>query len=179
MSLLIMIGLYLLTSACTASLGVWLTNGTYVNATDVLHVFGGIDRSTKAGAASVLPLSSSGGAYALQTKRSLLGDLDLLPTADGGDVACQGSLNTMGIVALSDHAGANALALAKQWLVTVPLDGDGRVWDSSNQQYHQQKQGAWESAAEWTLMARLYAAHSGDRAVFATSLDRLLCTEDA
>ena len=29
------------------------------------------------------------------------------------------------------------------------------------------------------LMARLYAAHSGDLAVFATSVDRLLCTEDA
>ena len=82
------------------------------------------------------------------------------------------------IVVLEDHAKADALALVKQWISNVPLDSDGRVWDSSNQQYHQKKQGAWESAAEWMLMARLYAAHSGDLAVFAKSIDRLLCTED-
>ena len=28
------------------------------------------------------------------------------------------------------------------------------------------------------LMARLYTAHSGDLGVFATSINRLLCTED-
>jgi hypothetical protein len=84
----------------------------------------------------------------------------------------------MEIITLENHAKANALALAKKWITNVPLDSDGRVWDSSNQQYHQKKQGAWESAAEWILMARLYAAHSGDLDVFAKSIDRLLCTED-
>lgn len=163
-----------------ASVGVWLNDGTYFNATDVLHVFGGIDRSTDAGAASAVPLQGPhGGSYSLTEKRSLLGGMDLLPTSDGGDVACQGSINTMEIVVLEDHAKANALALAKKWITNVPLDSDGRVWDSSNQQYHQKRQGAWESAAEWILMARLYAAHSGDLAVFAKSIDRLLCTEDA
>lgn len=177
---LVLLSLLCVASANPPSIGAWLTDGTFFNATDVLHVFGGIDRSTESGAASVLPLQAPlGGSYSLTEKRSLLGSMDLLPTPDGGDVACQGSLNTMEIVVLVDHAKADALALAKQWLTSVPLDSDGRVWDSSNQQYHQKKQGAWESAAEWILMARLYAAHSGDLAVFATSIDRLLCTEDA
>jgi hypothetical protein len=35
----------------------------------------------------------------------------------------------------------------------VPIDAtDGRVWDSSGQQYHQRDQGAWEAAAEWVEM---------------------------
>lgn len=123
-------------AACaSASLGAWLSDGSYFNATDVLQVFGGIDRSTAAGAASVVPLQApSGGAYALQEKRSLLGSMDLLPTGDGGDVACQGSINTKQIVVLEDHPNANGLALAKKWISNVPLDSDGRVWDSSNQQ---------------------------------------------
>ena len=78
------------------SVGAWLTDGTYFNATDMLHVFGGIDRGADAGAASVLPLQAPhGGSYSLTETRGLLGSMDLLPTRDGGDVACQGSINTM------------------------------------------------------------------------------------
>ena len=164
--------------AATPSVGVWFANGTFFDASDVLRTFGGIDRSTPAGAATAATLQN--GSYALTEKRSLLGSLDLLPTADGGDIACQGSLNTMQLVTTKLRGGSDsALALVKQWLVTVPLDADGRVWDSANQQYHQKTQGAWEAAAEWILMARMYAAHSGNQGLFSSSVDRILCTEDA
>ena len=135
--LLLPLALQAAVSDCSApSVGAWLADGTFFNATDVLQVFGGIDRSTDAGAAAVAPLQApDGGAYALTETRSLLGSMDLLPTRDGGDVACQGSVNTMEIVVLEDHAAADALALAKKWIASVPLDSDGRVWDSSNQQY--------------------------------------------
>jgi hypothetical protein len=160
--------------------GVWFANGTFFNASDVLHAFGGIDRSTSTGAAAVAALQN--GSYALTERRGLLGSMDLLPTSDGGDIACQGSLNAMQIITTKLRSGNDsALALVKKWLVSVPLDvdTDGRVWDSSNQQYHQKKQGAWEAAAEWVLMARLYAAHSGNLELFSSSIDRILCTEDA
>ena len=136
--MLLPLGLQVVLSSCSSSpsIGAWLADGTFFNGSDVLHVFGGIDRSTDAGAASVTPLQAPhGGAYSLTETRSLLGSMDLLPTRDGGDVACQGSINTMEIVVLEDHAAADALALAKKWVATVPLDSDGRVWDSSNQQY--------------------------------------------
>lgn len=168
------------TAAPGASLGVWLADGEYLDATDVLAIFGGLDQTTEAGRAAVAPLQGpSGGSYALSERRSLLGTENLLPTADGGDVACQGSINAFEILWLEGHRHAGALALAQQWIASVPIDRDGRVWDSANQQYHQKKQGAWESAAEWVLMSRLYAAHSGDLGVFSQSLDRLLCVEDA
>ena len=76
--------------AASPSVGAWLSDGTFFNATDVLHVFGGIDRSTDAGAASVAPLQApKGGSYSLTETRSLLGSMDLLPTRDGGDVASE------------------------------------------------------------------------------------------
>lgn len=138
----------------------------------MLFVFGNLSRAQ----ASRLQ-GPSGGSYALQEKRGLLGSLDLLPTSDTGDVACQGSLNTERLVVMGDD---ESLQLVRKWLLTVPLDPDGRVWDSSGQQYHQKRQGAWESAAEWMLMARLYAAHSGDRAIFREQApERILCWEDA
>lgn len=142
------------------------------DATDVLLVFGNLSRAQAARLQG-----PTGGSYALQEKRGLLGSLDLLPTADTGDVACQGSLNTERLVVLGDES---SLQLAQKWLLTVPLDADGRVWDSSGQQYHQKRQGAWESAAEWILMARLYAAHSGDAAIFKEQApERILCWEGA
>ena len=152
------------------ALSVQLADGGVFDASDVLYVFGNLSR-----AQAMRLQGPSGGSYALQEKRGLLGSLDLLPTSDTGDVACQGSLNTERLVMVGDD---QSLQLARKWLLTVPLDADGRVWDSSGQQYHQKRQGAWESAAEWTLMARLYAAHSGDRAIFREQApERILCWE--
>ena len=144
-------------------------DGSAFDASDVLRTFGNLSRAEAA--------SLQVGGFALQEKRSLLGDLDLLPTSDGGDVACQGSMNAKPMVFFGD---GEALGLARRWLLTVPLDADGRVWDSSAQQYHQKSQGAWESASEWVLMAQHYAAHAGDaQAVFSSAPSRFLCYEDA
>ena len=67
----------------------------------------------------------------MNERRSLLGSLDLMPTGDTGDVACQGSVNVRSILLQGD---ADAKLLSKTWLLTVPIDEDGRVWDSSGQQ---------------------------------------------
>ena len=143
-------------------------DGSAFDASDVLRTFGNLSRAEAAN----LQVRS----FALQEKQSLLGDLDLLPTSDGGDVACQGSMNAKPMVFFGD---GEALSLARRWLLTVPLDADGRVWDSSAQEYHQKSQGAWESASEWMLMARHYAAHAGDaQAVFSSAPSRFLCYED-
>eukprot|EP01079_Euglenida_sp_SAG-EU17-18_P010755 gene10755-1954_t len=156
------------------TLGVWTTDG-FFDATDVLRLFGDVNRSDPAGADLLAGLlAPAGGAYALQEKRSLLGSIDLSSSSDTGDVACQGSLNTEAMIAVGTAAAA---AVAKKWLVSLPVDADDRPWDSSGQQYHQRQQGAWESAAEWILMARLVAAHSGDLALFSSAPDRVLCYE--
>eukprot|EP01044_Picomonas_judraskeda_P012560 COSAG03_NODE_1810_length_3483_cov_1.786643_1_plen_165_part_00 len=96
------------------ALSVQLADGGVFDASDVLFVFGNLSR------AQALRLQGpSGGSYALQEKRGLLGSLDLLPTSDTGDVACQGSLNTERLVMVGDD---QSLQLARKWLLTVPLD---------------------------------------------------------
>jgi hypothetical protein len=66
----------------------------------------------------------TGGSYALQEERSLLGSVDLLRASDSGDVACQGSLNTQ---ALASLGGLATLAQARRWVTALTLDADGRA----------------------------------------------------
>ena len=90
-------------------------DGTAVDASDVLRIFGNLTRAEA--------VNLQVGSYALQEKRSLLGDLDLLPQSDTGDVACQGSMNAKPMLFFGDD---DALNLARRWLLTVPIDADGQ-----------------------------------------------------
>eukprot|EP00041_Stephanoeca_diplocostata_P037612 m.1430121 g.1430121 ORF g.1430121 m.1430121 type:complete len:316 (-) comp25071_c0_seq5:5910-6857(-) len=149
-----------------------LSDGSTDDISDLFTIFGGLDRAT---AEQMFPAGS--GSFALSETMELLSSLDVLPTTDTGDVACQGHENTRRLIALG--RGNQSVELSRTWLQTLPIDADGRPWDSLGQQYHQKSQGAWEAGAEFVLMAQLHAAHTGDTSAFRSTPDRLVCVNTA
>eukprot|EP01052_Picozoa_sp_SAG31_P026301 SAG31_NODE_2374_length_5842_cov_18.784433_1_plen_1112_part_00 len=100
-------------------------------------------------------------------------------TKDSGDTACQGAVNVdqLGLLATPD-----LLPVARNWLTAAvlrqpPLHEPGQVWSQPSGPYHGFGQGAMEANAEFILMASLYASYTGDRALFWTAPERLLCAE--
>lgn len=89
-----------------------------------------------------------------------------------GCYATQGAYIMEKILALGSAADRT---VARQWLVTAPQNADGKVWEAQNTEYHVGHQGAFEGAAEFVIMAAMYAAHTGDVAVFASAPERLVC----
>jgi hypothetical protein len=98
---------------------------------------------------------------------------------DGGDTACQGGVNVDQIGLL---ATPELVPVARNWLTTAvvrqpTLPNTGQVWSQPGGPYHGFGQGAMEANAEFILMAALYASYTGDRALFCTAPERLLCAE--
>ena len=98
---------------------------------------------------------------------------------DSGDTACQGAVNVDQIGLL---ATPGLLPVSRNWLtmavVRQPgLHNAGQVWSQPGGPYHGFGQGANEANAELILMAAMYASHTGDRALFRTAPERLLCAE--
>ena len=100
-------------------------------------------------------------------------------TNDGGDTACQGAVNVDQIGLL---ATPELVPVLRNWLTTAvvrqpSLPNAGQVWSQPGGPYHGFGQGAMEANAELILMAALYASYTGDRALFNTAPERLLCAE--
>ena len=57
------------------------------------------------------------------------------------------------------------------------MSNPGQVWSQPGGPYHGFGQGAMEANAELIMMAALYAAQTGDRALFTAAPERLLCAQ--
>jgi hypothetical protein len=98
---------------------------------------------------------------------------------DGGDTACQGAVNIdqIGLLATPDLQ-----PVSRNWLLLAvvrqaALSNPGQVWSQPGGPYHGFGQGAMEANAEFIMMASIYAAQTGDRALFTTAPERLVCAQ--
>jgi hypothetical protein len=62
-------------------------------------------------------------------------------------------------------------------LLAAPQQSDGKIWEAANTEWHVGHQGSWEAPAEFVIMAKMYAAYSGDKAAFTTAPERLVCAQ--
>jgi hypothetical protein len=98
-------------------------------------------------------------------------------STDGGDTACQGAVNVDQIGLLAPPA---LQAVSRNWLILAvvrqaALSNPGQVWSQPGGPYHGFGQGAMEANAELILMAAIYAAQTGDTALFTRAPERLVC----
>ena len=100
-------------------------------------------------------------------------------STDGGDTACQGAVNVeqIGLLATPDIAPVIRNWLLLAVLRQAALSNSGQVWSQPGGPYHGFGQGAIEANAEFIMMARTYAAQTGDTALFAVAPERLLCAD--
>lgn len=92
-----------------------------------------------------------------------------------GDYATQGSLIAEKLLALGNDASRSVV---KGWLAKAPLNDDGHAWGTEGGEFHGGGQGAFEGNAELILIARHYAAFTGDSAAFSTVPERFTCFTD-
>jgi hypothetical protein len=91
------------------------------------------------------------------------------------DYATQGSLIAHKMLAFGPPALA---AEVRVWLQAAVVNPDGKAWGTQNGEWHMGIQGTLEANAELTLMARHYAAHTGDASPFVRGAERLVCAAD-
>lgn len=91
------------------------------------------------------------------------------------DYATQGSLIAEKLLSLGSDL---TRAVVKGWLAKAPLNDDGHVFGTEGSEFHGGGQGAFEGNAEFILIARHYAAFSGDARSFNTTFERFVCFTD-
>eukprot|EP00052_Salpingoeca_macrocollata_P023770 m.210003 g.210003 ORF g.210003 m.210003 type:complete len:653 (-) comp22102_c1_seq25:703-2661(-) len=89
-----------------------------------------------------------------------------------GDIGTQGSLIARKLLAFGGAAGLNTVL---EWLVATPQQPGGKVWGTELGEFHMETQGAWETNAEYVLMARDYVAYARTVPVLRDNAERIVC----
>lgn len=76
---------------------------------------------------------------------------------------------------LLSFGSAEDIRQVREWLLVAPIDTDNQIFSTNSNKLHLSEKGAFESNAEFIIMARDYLAFSGDLQTFEKTPDRLLC----